>query len=228
MSQSVRHAAVASVKKHFKFDTAEAAALADETVVTEEMADLAPGAEEASDSSSDDEAPEEEGLEVVRAAAKSSESVRAAAVKHAREQERARRAQQHQRYAEQQEHKRQQEEELRVSEPKAAGDTESEVEELPEDFFEELEELPKPIATRPTKINFNEVGEQYAEPLRAELKKQKKKTLKSLRKRTMKRGPVLVSVLSPVGARSAQPPKKETAVLNVKDKWLRRSALKRK
>ncbi|AAS52148.2 ADR228Wp [Eremothecium gossypii ATCC 10895] len=227
MSQSVRHAAVASVKKHFKFDAAETAALADETVVAEEMADLAPGAEEASDLSSDDEAPEEEGLEVVRAAARSSESARAIAVKQAREQERARRAQKHQRYAEQQEHKRQQEEELRASE-NGPVDSEAEVEELPEEFFDELEELPKPIETRPTKINFNDVGEQYAEPLRAELKKQKKKTLKSLRKQTLKRGPVVVSVLSPLGSRSAQPPKKESAVLNVKDKWLRRSALKRK
>ena len=103
-------------------------------------------------------------------------------------------------------------------------------EELSDDFFENLEKHESTIiTTKPKHINFNDIAENnYTEELKKQIEKQKKKTLKHLRKKSLKRGPVTVSLLTSMTETKSLAPKKETRIMNTKDKWLRRKAVHRK
>lgn len=59
-------------------------------------------------------------------------------------------------------------------------------------------------------------------------KKGKKKTLRNLRKKVAKKGPVTVEVLSSGIESKIMAPKKETEVMITKDRWLKRKSLNRK
>ncbi|QLL34862.1 hypothetical protein HG536_0H02370 [Torulaspora globosa] len=104
-------------------------------------------------------------------------------------------------------------------------------EELPEDFFDKLEqeEAEKPIEQMPKHINFNEISDrQYTAEVKKQLEKKKQKTLKKLRANTVKRGSFNVSLLSHQDSMSSMAPKKEASIMNSKDKWLRRKSIRRK
>lgn len=102
-------------------------------------------------------------------------------------------------------------------------------EELPEDFFDKLEqqEAEKPIEQMPKHINFNEISDrQYTTEVKRQLEKKKLKTLKKLRANTVKRGSFNITLLS--DSMSSMAPKKEASIMKSKDKWLRRKSIKRK
>ncbi|AMD21045.1 HEL236Cp [Eremothecium sinecaudum] len=217
-----------AIKKHLKFEDGD-----EELVKTEPAHEVTHSKQEHVDddleSSDDDEAPEEEGLSVAKNSVEDSYKKQQIALKVEREQLKEKRKRQNQRFAEQQELKRQKhEEDKKHSLLMLEEELKENVEELNEEFFDELESQPQKVSVIPTKINFNDIDESYTEDVRTELKKQKRKTLKSIRKTTVKRGPVQVSLLSSLKERQTLAPKKEDKVLKVKDKWLRRRSINRK
>lgn len=104
-------------------------------------------------------------------------------------------------------------------------------EELPEDFFDKLdqEEAGKPIEQIPKHINFNDITDkEYIPEIKKQLDKKKKNTLKKLRANTVKRGSFNVTLLSQQDSMSSMAPKREATIMNTKDKWLKRKSIRRK
>lgn len=100
-------------------------------------------------------------------------------------------------------------------------------EELPETFFEQLSDKESKILTKPRHITFNDISEESSQ-IKQKMMKQRKKTLKQMRKITMKKGPVTLVVMRSLNENKILAPKKESYIINSKDKWLRRKAICRK
>ncbi|SCV06200.1 LANO_0H24300g1_1 [Lachancea nothofagi CBS 11611] len=224
---------MAASTKHRKFDEEEEAlkdvpADIPENNLEEDSSD--------EDSASDDEAPEEEGVSGAKTYVEKQESVRRKAAEREQELIKEKRRKQNQKFAEQQDQKRTKEMQefesqlkLRELDNVQGSDEESLPEELPEDFFENLDEQDtNQITTKPSHVNFNDIDENYTAEIKEELKKQKKKTLRQLRKTNVKRGPVRVNLLASVVTSRSSAPQKDGTVLNKKDKWLKRKSLARK
>lgn len=195
------------------------------------------GSVDLSDSdSSDDDAPEEEGLSAGKDEMEKQVKEREQAIKREQDLLKEKRRKQNLKFAEQQEQKRSrelEEQKKRQTDEDLLTATESKElelpEELPDEFFDSLDEAePAFVAAKPTYVNFNEIDGNYAQEVVQELKKKKKKTLQQLRKKTLKRGPVTVSLLSSLKDQKSLAPKKEDQVTRSKDKWLKRKSLKRK
>lgn len=204
-----------------------------------EIPETQPVEEDSDESSSDDEAPEEEGMSQAKSATEQRDRERQKAVEAEQELLREKRRKQNLRFKEQQEQKRikeMQEFESRLkaqekiaAESKSDSSDEAIPEELPEDFFEKLEQQESTrIVTKPKHVNFNDIDDNYSQEIKQELQKAKKKTLSKLRKSIVKRGPVKVNLLTKMDNSRSLAPKKNATVTNSKDKWLRRRALGRK
>ncbi|AET39114.1 Bud21p Ecym_4032 [Eremothecium cymbalariae DBVPG len=236
-----KNAVTKVLKKHVKFHEEEELHIAQKTIPS---SDGPPGFNKrhfqaAADSdSSEDEAPEEEGIADASMAAKSNLLLRERTLKREQDLLKEKRKQQYNKFAEQKELKRLRNERQHKEEAEIESETklkanvsfeEDELRELPDEFFDDLEsQSSQKIMKRPTKVNFNEIDDNYSEEIKREIKIQKRKTLKSLRKVSLNRGPVKVSMLPSLEAAKSLAPKKESKVLNTKEKWLRRKNLNRK
>ncbi|CCF57883.1 hypothetical protein KAFR_0D02360 [Kazachstania africana CBS 2517] len=185
-----------------------------------------------SDSDSDDEAPEEEGLSQsvtnTRVLAKEREEAIMLEQKLLKE----RRRQQNEKFREQQEEKRKRLEMKSNEKLDAINTDNADLEKLPEEFFEKLQESEassKVVESIPKHINFNDISDTNCLPeVKKQLEKKKKKTLKTLRRATLKKGPVHVSVLSSEASVKKLAPVRENSIMRTKDKWLKRSLLRKK
>ncbi|CCH58707.1 hypothetical protein TBLA_0A09190 [Henningerozyma blattae CBS 6284] len=189
--------------------------------------------------SDDDEAPEEEGMDSAKKLLDDELQVRQKAAKLEQDLLKERRRKQDAIFKKQQIEKKQALEEKAREELKEEqieeDDVDEELEALPEEFLNKIEEQ-KQLAENdiPSQtsqhINFNDLDEsQYlSQEINTQLKKKKKKTLSKLRATTAKRGPVTVSVLSSVDNFTKMAPKKEHLIMSKKEKWLKRSSIKRK
>ncbi|SCU85331.1 LAME_0D00958g1_1 [Lachancea meyersii CBS 8951] len=223
---------MAGVTKHRKFDE-EAEALKDVPAEIPENDVI----DRSSDEESEDEAPEEEGLSSSKSLVEKQELERQKAAEREEEVMREKRRKQNSRFTEQQHLKRQKQMQefeallkQREQAEKQEDDEDAVPEELPENFFDNLDQQDAgQITTKPTHVNFNDLDdENYSAEIREELQKQKKKTLRQLRKTTVKRGPVKVRLLASMSTVKTLAPQKDNTVLNKKDKWLKRKALGRK
>ncbi|QLQ81979.1 hypothetical protein HG537_0G02330 [Torulaspora globosa] len=205
----------ASRSKHVKFGDE------DSDEVTKVVETNPTGIEQVSDSSDsdDDEAPQEEG--VASGISKVEEEIkqREEALRREKQILKEKRRKADAKFKEQQ-----------VARASSLPPDEEVPEELPEEFFDKLEqqELEKPIEQMPKHINFNDISDrQYTSEIKRQLEKKKQKTLKRLRANTVKKGSFNVTLLSQ-DSMSAMAPKRESSVMNSKDKWLRRKSIKRK
>ncbi|CDO91868.1 unnamed protein product [Kluyveromyces dobzhanskii CBS 2104] len=106
-----------------------------------------------------------------------------------------------------------------------------ELEELPQEFFDNMDEesaIPISKATpKHTTFSAEELREEE-QTLKEEIRKQKKRSLRDLRKTQIQKGPVTVNLLSSMKVSKTLAPKKEASIMKTKDKWLKRRSLKRK
>lgn len=241
--QSLKSVAKMVAKKHMKFTDDDEFHTADEGDATNKQLNKKQDAEHESDAdSSDEEAPEEENVSTAKDAVKNQIKEREEALMREETVAKEKRKKQQLKFKEQQEQKRQREsaeeqrrkmlefeERLKAQQESALKEQEL-PEELSDDFFENLEKHESTIiTTKPKHINFNDIAENnYTEELKKQIEKQKKKTLNHLRKKSLKRGPVTVSLLTSMTETKSLAPKKETRIMNTKDKWLRRKAVHRK
>lgn len=177
-----------------------------------------------SDDSDDDDAPEEEGLSVGKSSIEDEIRRREEVVKREQRELKERRRKNDAKFREQQQAKE--------AKTKSKEELPEEVpEELPEDFFEKLDqqELARPMDEIPKHINFNDIdSEQYLPEIKKQLNKKRQNTLKRLRATTLKKGSFNVTLLDASNSLSAMAPKREASIMNTKDKWLKRKAIKRK
>ncbi|CEP60749.1 Bud21p LALA0_S01e18074g [Lachancea lanzarotensis] len=192
-----------------------------------------------SEDDDDDDAPEEAGLSSSKSTVERQESDRLRAVEREQELLKEKRRKQNSRFAEQQGQKRSKQMQdfeavlkQREQNENNHDDNNDDIvpDQLPEDFFDNLaEQEARQITAKPTHVNFNDLNdEDFSADVKAELQKQKKKTLRHLRKTTLKRGPVKVTLLASMSSTRTLAPQKDSTVLNKKDKWLKRKALGRK
>lgn len=227
-------------QKHKKFDDQEEVLKDVPSEIPEKTSKVAEQDSDAS-SSDDDEAPEEEGMAQARSAVQQRDHERQQAAAREQEALREKRRKQDLRFKQQQEQKREREEKELEARLKAQVSSRGAAEsgsiqdddmvpaELPENFFEELEEQESAtITTKPQHVNFNDIDDNYSQEIKQQLQKQKKKTLRQLRKTSMKRGPVKVNLLPPASNSKALAPQQDTTVTNKREKWLKRKALARK
>lgn len=204
-----------SNSRHVKFDDNE------EGKMPVKMAPVAKKVDYSSDESDDeDEAPQEEGLSSGKSSIEDEIREREEALKREKQEVKQRRRKLDARFREQQLEK----------EAKAKDDQEL-PEELPGEFFEKLDEEvhEKPVEQIPKRINFNDIDtEQYLPEIKKQLEKKRTNTLKRLRATTVKRGLFNVTLLDDSQKLSAMAPKREAKIMNTKDKWLKRKAVKRK
>ena len=192
------------------------------------------------DSDDDSDAPVEEGISDSKAAVEAQLKQRDLAIEHERESLKAKRRKQNAMFKEQQAAKRSRIEEERAKNASMeAQDNDSQgVEEEQVEQGEQLEaldeELLRAVDTPDTvtskHINFAEL--EAAEALqiqkRDRIRKKKANMLKSLRKQTVKRGPVNVTVLTPETNLRVIAPKREAKVANLRNKWLSRKSLRKR
>ncbi|CUS24829.1 LAQU0S20e00804g1_1 [Lachancea quebecensis] len=228
-------------QKHKKFDEQEEALKDVPSEIPEKTSKVVEQDSDAS-SSDEDEAPEEEGMAQARSSVQQRDRERQQAAAREQEALREKRRKQDLRFKQQQEQKREREEkelEARLkaqissrgaAESSSTNDDDDMVPaELPENFFEELEEQESAtITTKPQHVNFNDIDDNYSQEIKEQLQKQKKKTLRQLRKTSMKRGPVKVNLLPPASNSKSLAPQQDTTVTNKREKWLKRKALARK
>lgn len=182
------------------------------------------------DSDADGDAPEEEDMTGGKLVVENEIKEREEALKNERKLLRERRRQQDAKYTQQQLEK----ESLKAKSQKevSVADEEEVLEELPEHFFSKLDG--ENVTTIPTEnmakhVNFNELDtDQYEHVVKVQLRKKNQKILKKLRATSVKRGPVNVTLLASSQSLSSMAPKKETPIMNTRDRWLRRKSVKRK
>lgn len=183
-----------------------------------------------SDSESDDEAPEEEGMDNVKEEIKRKQMEAEALLKEEQRLLKEKRKKQNSIFAEQQaEKKSKKQQDL----PEVESE-EDELEELPQEFLQNIDNETEEDKTTSQHINFDDMESQIGlnpalvEEVKQQINKSKKKSLKNLRKTMAKKGPVTVQVLSSEIASKVMAPKREVEVMSTRDRWLKRKALKRK
>lgn len=188
------------------------------------------------DSDDDSDAPVEEGISDGKAAVEAQLKQRDLAIEHERESLKAKRRRQNAMFKEQQAAKRSRIEEEKEDRAKAdvmeAQDNESEGEEEQLEALDEelLRVVDTPDIVTSKHINFAELEAAEALQLqeRDRIRKKKANMLKSLRKQTVKRGPVNVTVLAPETNLRVIAPKREAKVANLRNKWLSRKSLRKR
>ncbi|CAH02927.1 Bud21p [Kluyveromyces lactis] len=199
--------------------------------------------ESESESESDSDAPEEEGLSSGKDAIEKRIQEREEAARLQEEAAREKRRKNEKVFKQQQlekkkkllesEEEKQREKMLEFERQLVAqqGSDNDEPEELPQEFFDELESGSASSFAKatPKHITFSaEAQREEEQALKEELRKQKKRSLRELRKTQIQKGPVTVNLLSSMKVSKTLAPKKETSVMKSKDKWLKRRSLKRK
>ncbi|EDO15630.1 hypothetical protein Kpol_489p11 [Vanderwaltozyma polyspora DSM 70294] len=217
---------VSSASKHVKFDEGleDLPHLASQNTTdmpVDKYADI-------SESDSDDDVPEEEGVSSAKNDAEIAMKIREDALNLEQKMLKEKRRKQNEIFKKQKEekHKRNLDTRDDVTEK-------NELEEMPTEFFDKLKESNadnEQIKAMPKHINFNdiEIDDKYIPEVQAQLKKKKKNSLKKLRASSKKKGPVTVSVLSDISVSNTMAPKKEIKVTSTKDRWLKRKSLNRK
>lgn len=178
-----------------------------------------------SDSESDDEAPMEEGAATTRDAIESKLQEAENAKKLEQQRLKEKRRKQNAVFQEQQSAKKQKEAEEQADD--------EELEELPAEFLQEVDNTEE--VSEAKHINFDadtyqddEDEEEILALEKAQLKKKKKNQLRALRRKTVRHGPVSVTLLASSVNTRHMAPKKEVSITSTKDKWLRRKTLDRR
>ncbi|SMN17899.1 similar to Saccharomyces cerevisiae YOR078W BUD21 Component of small ribosomal subunit (SSU) processosome that contains U3 snoRNA [Maudiozyma saulgeensis] len=178
------------------------------------------------ESESDDEAPEEEGAAKTKEDIEKKLKVSEDAKKLEQQQLKEKRRKQNALFQEQQSAKKQK--------VVASEEIIEPLEELPTELLQEVEQRE---AAKPTHINFDQDSDlinndsddsDVERTIRSDALKKKKNQLKTLRKKTINKGPVSVTLLTSVSQSRAMAPKKEVQITSTKDKWLRRKTLNRR
>lgn len=183
-----------------------------------------------SDSESDDEAPEEEGMDNVKEEIKRKQMETEALLKEEQRVLKEKRKKQNSIFKEQQAEKKSKKQQ---DMPEVESE-EDELEELPQEFLQNIDNEVNEDKTISQHINFDDMESQMGlnpalvEEVKQQINKSKKKSLKNLRKTMAKKGPVTVQVLSSELASKVMAPKREIEVMSTRDRWLKRKALKRK
>ncbi|CCK72818.1 Bud21p KNAG_0L01990 [Huiozyma naganishii CBS 8797] len=180
-----------------------------------------------SDESSDSDAPEEETQDATRRDLQSQEDGAREARRREQQALREKRREQDKLFREQQELKRQ-----RQKHDESVGD--DEVEELPEEFIQRVQETRAAVADATAAaaenkhINFHdlETTDDLERETVQQIKRAKKRSLKSLRRAAVNKGPVTVQLLD--SAAEKRPPKRETQIMATRDRWLKRKSLRRR
>lgn len=220
-----------STKNHVKFgEEADVPAISKKLSINDTSRENVPAKKSISslsdsDSESDDEAPEEEGAATTRDVVESKLQEAENAKKIELQQLKEKRRKQNAVFQEQQSAKKQR---------KAEEEVDDEVlEELPAEFLQEVEKTEE--ATKSKHINFDmdmyqddEEEEEMIALEKMEQKKKKKNQLRALRRKTVKHGPVSVTLLASSVNSRHMAPKKEVSITSSKDKWLRRRTLDRR
>lgn len=223
-------------KEHIKFDDNDETAHT-ETETQESVKSLRSKSVDVSDSDSDsdDDAPEEEGIGNAKDEVEDQIKKQEQAAILEKQRIREKRKKENERLKEQQLEKKMRTEEMQKQiaeleklQSQTVESDEEELQELPEDLLAKINNVdPTAGQTIPKHINFNDIDTQdFVPEVKEQIKKRKKNALKQLRKTTMNKGVVKVSVLSSNLSKSA--PKKEGNVTNLRNKWLKRRSLNRK
>lgn len=243
LKRSIGSGAALVAKRHVKFgeDADESFHTADEGNSTlqpndELVAKTAPSDDESE--SDEDDAPEEEGMSDGKSLVDEQLKKREEALLQQEQYAKDKRRRNEKVFKQQRMEKKQKQEakakmlafEAKLKDQMASAVSNDDAEELSEEFFDQLDEKTPSatIETKPTHINFNDIDENFTATIKEEIKKQKKRTLRELRKTELQKGPVTVNVLSSIRISKTLAPKKETSVTKSKDKWLKRRSLKRK
>ena len=75
---------------------------------------------------------------------------------------------------------------------------------------------------------FDDSDEEEEEEVAKAIKARKRKTLKNLRKDSVKRGKFKIQLLPTTQDSKALPPKKESSIINSRDRWLNRKTLNKR
>lgn len=207
---------------HVKFDDDErsenAAAITnrqdDVLVISKEKEEVR--LESESDDDDDDDAPQEEGLHSGKSEIESHITQREEAIRFEQSQLKSKRRKQNELYAKQ----KKETNEVRPAEEAIA--------ELPDELLESIDQREESGAqnTSSRHINFDEFDDSGEEEVLAKaIKAKKRKTLKNLRKDSVKRGKFKIQLLSTAQDSKMLPPKKESLIINSRDRWLNRKTL---
>lgn len=247
MNANLRSGSSVVAKRHLKFADDEADDsfhTADEGNTTLDTVELSVNQrldkkESFSESESDDDAPEEAGMNTGKTVMEEKIKAQEKALNSEKKLQKEKRKMQQKVFKSQQLLKKSKKDierekmlkfELELKSREVGEGAAEEPEELPEEFFAELENTNKVdiLENKPKHINFRDIEANPSQDIKLEIKRQKKRTLKELRKTQVRAGPVTVSMLSSIGLAKTLAPKRESGVMNSRDKWLKRRILKRK
>ncbi|AJU03775.1 Bud21p [Saccharomyces cerevisiae YJM1573] len=207
---------------HVKFDADESQASAsavtdrqdDVLVISKKDKEVHSSSDEESD---DDDAPQEEGLHSGKSEVESQITQREEAIRLEQSQLRSKRRKQNELYARQKKS---------VNETEVTDEV---IAELPEELLKNIDQKDEGSTQSSSSrhVTFDKLDEsdENEEALAKAIKTKKRKTLKNLRKDSVKRGKFRVQLLSTTQDSKTLPPKKESSIIRSKDRWLNRKAL---
>ncbi|AJU08663.1 BMC_2a_G0049980.mRNA.1.CDS.1 [Saccharomyces cerevisiae] len=207
---------------HVKFDADESPASAsavtdrqdDALVISKKDNEVHSSSDEESD---DDDAPQEEGLHSGKSEVESQITQREEAIRLEQSQLRSKRRKQNELYAKQKKS---------VNETEVTDEV---IAELPEELLKNIDQKDEGSTQYSSSrhVTFDKLDEsdENEEALAKAIKTKKRKTLKNLRKDSVKRGKFRVQLLSTTQDSKTLPPKKESSIIRSKDRWLNRKAL---
>ncbi|CAI4996550.1 CPS_HP_G0117660.mRNA.1.CDS.1 [Saccharomyces cerevisiae] len=207
---------------HVKFDAEESPVSAsavtdrqdDVLVISKKDKEVHSSSDEESD---DDDAPQEEGLHSGKSEVEIQITQREEAIRLEQSQLRSKRRKQNELYAKQKKS---------VSETEVTDEV---IAELPEELLKNIDQKDEGSTQYSSSrhVTFDKLDEsdENEEALAKAIKTKKRKTLKNLRKDSVKRGKFRVQLLSTTQDSKTLPPKKESSIIRSKDRWLNRKAL---
>ena len=130
--------------------------------------------------------------------------------------------------------KRRKQNELYAKQKKVVNETEpvdETISELPEELLKNIDQKDEDNIQNLSSnhVNFDkwDVSDEDQEELVHVMKAKKRKTLRNLRKDSVKRGKFKIQLLSMQGSKTL-PPKKEASIIHSRDRWLNRKTLNKK
>ncbi|KOG96585.1 Bud21p [Saccharomyces eubayanus] len=212
-------------KGHVKFDEDESAANAaaitdrkdDMQVISKNDEQIRMDSDEESD---EDDAPQEEGLHSGKNEIESRFTEREEAIRSEQSQLKSKRRKQNELYAKQKKV---------ITEAEVVEET---IAELPEELLDNIDQREESSAQKLSSkhINFDKFddSDEEEEEVAKAIKARKRKTLKNLRKDSVKRGKFKIQLLPTTQDSKALPPKKESSIINSRDRWLNRKTLNKR
>ncbi|CAI4064090.1 hypothetical protein N7582_002577 [Saccharomyces uvarum] len=212
-------------KGHVKFDedesAANAAAITDRKDTMQVISKNNEQTHLDSDEESDeDDAPQEEGLHSGKNEIESRFTEREEAIRSEQSQLKSKRRKQNELYAKQKK---------AINEAEVVEET---IAELPEELLDNIDQREESSAQNLSSMHINfdkfEDSDEEEEEAAKATKARKRKTLKNLRKDSVKRGKFKIQLLPTTQDSKALPPKKESSIINSRDRWLNRKTLNKR